>query len=194
MKRRSEAVAHLPEVPPQPPPPRPAAFAPTPGVTQWQHCGMTLGGAVEACPKCNARPGEPPPPSAQAAPTPIQTTPVTPPAVRAVPEATEAPQTPGHSTPVQTKVSVAGGKVRVEATVGEQLFAPVQYFSFRVGPFHASVEFDHADPSIDPADVVRRLGDSLRTVQRREFEQQLDAHLEMVQLAQRATTAKGLGR
>jgi hypothetical protein len=64
----------------------------------------------------------------------------------------------------------------IEVTWGENLFAPIQYNSFRVGPFRMTVTV-RADESV--ADAVARGQKELALAARRVFPQLLKEHFDM---------------
>lgn len=71
--------------------------------------------------------------------------------------------------------SVSRTLPRVNATVGERLFTPVQYHAFRVGPFSVSLD---VEPGEDPDEVQHRAYAQARRMYEEAFEQELREYVE----------------
>lgn len=81
--------------------------------------------------------------------------------------------------PVKTRTPVRAKSMRISATKGEELYAPLQYHNFKVGAVTVELEIDMSG-EVDIADAVEQLREELEVAQQAEFDDQSARYLKRV--------------
>lgn len=82
-----------------------------------------------------------------------------------------------------SRVELLDRATKLVVTAGEQLFAPVQYFSFRVGAAEMTIDLRKGD---DPQELAALALTMLREIQEEEFRKALPLHKKLVEEGEKA--------